>query len=170
MKRTLLAITLVLALCAGVLAPSVAQPAAASTSHAHPMFLDKTRFVLHMGFAYFAFHHFVWNKYKAGAFKSGASGRTANIIKAGIALLFAYHEVKVAYGIAKGSSSKTLQALVAPLDKLGATMSALGTKFKKGQYSDSDLTSLNTQANNFQSGAGKNGYGFQDKTVPVPGA
>ena len=171
MKRTIIALTLIAALLGSTVAPSLAGSAhAANRADSHPALFDKTRFVLHMGFAYYAFHHFVWSRYKDGSFKSGAPKRIRNIIKAGIALLFAYHEVKVAYGIAQKSNSKTLHALISPLQKLGGAMSAAGTKFKKGQYSDSDVTSLNSSADGFQSLSTKNGYGFQDKAVPVPGA
>jgi hypothetical protein len=65
-----------------------------SHSQAHPALFDKTRFVLHLGLAYFAFHHFVYKPYKAGSFKAGASHRTTSIIKAGVALLITYHELK----------------------------------------------------------------------------
>ena len=171
MKRTIIALTLIAALLGSAAAPSLAGSAhAANRANSHPALFDKTRFVLHMGFAYFAFHHFVWNRYKEGAFKPGAPKRIRNIIKAGIALLFAYHEVKVSYDIAAKSDSKTLHALISPLQKLGTTMSAIGAKFKRGQYSDADVTSLNGSADAFQGLANKDGYGFKDRTVPIPGA
>lgn len=84
MKHRLLAAILFAALTTGVVtsaAPSraLAMPHSAS----HPAFFDKTRFAFHLGLAYFAFHHFVYNPYKAGSFKAGAPHRTGRIIKAG---------------------------------------------------------------------------------------
>jgi len=35
-------------------------------------FLDKTRFVAHLGVAYFCFHHWVLVPYEHGAFNAGA--------------------------------------------------------------------------------------------------
>jgi hypothetical protein len=70
-------------------------------------------------------------------------------VKAAIALLFAYHEFKVAYGIASKSYSKTLQLLVMPLNKLSSSVSAVATKLKGGQYSDADIESLNDNVSSF---------------------
>src|SRR5947209_7200551 len=100
MKRTVLAITLVFALCAGVLAPSRAVPVSAHVAHSHPAAFDKTRFVAHLAAAYFAFHHFVWKPYKDGKLHGF---HLLTYAKAALALLFAYHEVKKAYDIAKAS-------------------------------------------------------------------
>ncbi len=152
---------------AGAAAPAAAPAAAHVQSHA--ALFDKTKFVIHMGWAVFAFHHFVYNRYKAGAFKKGASGRVRHIIEAGLALLFAAHEVKVAYGIAKGSNSKTLHALIAPINKLGNSFNSLGSKFHGGKYSDSDVNSLNSATSGTQSQSSKAGYKIIDRTIPIPG-
>ena len=171
MRKRIALASLIVTLALSVGLTSVAPPAQAATrAESHPAFLDKTRFALHMGLAYFAFHHFVWNKYKAGDFKAGAAHRTSTIIKAGIALLFTVHELKKAYDIANGSSSKTLQALVKPLNALGYKMQTIGNRFKKGQYSDADVNSLNSSANSFSKTSSTNGYGFKDIPVTIPGA
>lgn len=56
----------------------------------------KTKFVLHAGLAFGAFHRYILKPYRAGAFAKGAPGRTKALVKAGAAALFAYHELKVA--------------------------------------------------------------------------
>jgi hypothetical protein len=141
-----------------------------SAVHARAAFLDKTRFLLHMGAAYYAFHHFVYARYKSGGFASGASHRTSNMVKAGIALLFSVHELKVAYGIANGSNSKLLHALVSPINALVSKASGEATKLKGGNFSTSDLNTLNSSYTGVSTQANTNGYGFKDVTVPVPGA
>jgi hypothetical protein len=73
--------------------------------------LDRTRFVAHLGVAYFAFHHWALHPFQQGAFAEGAPHRTSSIIKAGVATLFAYHEMKVAQKIAQDSPDPLLQKL-----------------------------------------------------------
>jgi hypothetical protein len=156
----------------GALSPAVAgtagaAPAVQSHSQAHPAFFDKTRFVLHLGLAYFAFHHFVYKPYKAGSFKAGASHRTTSIIKAGVALLITYHELKLAYDIAKGSSSGVLRALVKPLTGLIATSNRVANQLKGGQYNDAEVKGTIDSANAFSKQATHNGISIKD--IPVPG-
>jgi hypothetical protein len=112
----------------------------------------------------------VWARYKNGGFSASDPHRKSNIVKAALALLFAYHEFKVAYGIANKSSSKTLHALVAPLNKLGGSVNAVYTKLKGGQYSDTDIESLNDNVSAFGKLSGSNGVDIKDRAVPLPGA
>src|ERR671935_963442 len=144
---------------------SAAVPAApaATSSQTRAAFLDKTRFLAHAGVGFYAFHHFVWARYKNGGFSASDPHRKSNIVKAAIALLFAYHEFKVAYRIANNSNSKTLQLLVAPLNKLGSSVNAVATKLKGGQYSDTDIESLNDNITSFGKLAGSDGYTIKDK-------
>ena len=175
MKSTLIATSLVVAVLVGVLAPSVAgraqavAPAVPVTAavQAPPAFLDKTRFLAHVGLAYFAFHHFVWARYKNHQLDLH---HKANLIKAGIALLFSYHELKVAYGIANKSNSKLLHALVHPLNVLIAQADSVGTSLKSGQFNAARLLTLNTAATTLQTQAAANGFAIKDIPVTVPGA
>src|SRR3954464_14124626 len=56
----------------------------------------KTKFLLHTGLAFGAFHRYILKPYRAGAFQKGAPGRTKALVKASAAGLFAYHQLKVA--------------------------------------------------------------------------
>jgi hypothetical protein len=178
MRRKFVMLGLLAALLLAVVSPScagrtsAAAPAApgATSSQTHAAFLDKTRFLLHAGAGFYAFHHFVWARYKNGGFSASDPHRKSNIVKAALALLFAYHEFKVAYGIANKSSSKTLHALVAPLNKLGGSVNAVYTKLKGGQYSDTDIESLNDNVSAFGKLSGSNGVDIKDRAVPLPGA
>jgi hypothetical protein len=170
MKRTVLSVILLTAVLGSAVTPSLSGSASAANHvRSHAALFDKTRFLLHMGLAYFAFHHFVYAKWKAGDFKSGASHRTSNIIKAALAVLFTYHELHKAYDIAKGSHSKTLHLLIAPLSALFGLFNSAYAKAKKGQLPDSTMSGLNGSAGSFASTAGKAGYGFHDITTVVPG-
>ena len=181
MKGRILALVFALVIVLGLCAPlsthaqaqgttRVSAASAQVTVASRAQLFDKTRFLLHAGAAFYAFHHFVYKRYQQGGFAANASGRKGNFVKAAIALVFAYHELHVAYGIANGSSSKTLHLLVAPINKVLSLFDAEKTKLTNGNYSDSDLTNLNSSVTSLGSTASSAGYGIKDVTVPVPGA
>lgn len=172
MKRQLFAVVLAAVLATGVVASPLAAPAHAATHtsagavHSHPAAFDKTRFLAHLGAAYFAFHHWVWKPYRDGKLRGF---HIVTIGKAALALAFAYHEVKKSYQIAQGSNSKTLQALIRPMNSLAGTFSAMSAKVKARRFSGSDMDRLNSQANGFQSLAKSHGFGFQDQQTSLSG-
>lgn len=158
MKRTLIVCVLLALMLSGPLAPGGASHAAAAGSAApaaghvssHPALFDKTRFVLHMGFAYFAFHHWVYKPFKAGDFASGAHPRLLNLGKAALAVLFTVHELKKSYKIAHDSHSATLHAIIAPLGALVALVSKEHDKLKgceSGTQSSYDTSSYDVTDN-----------------------
>ncbi len=67
MKKQVAMFAIIAVLVTSAVAPSfvgrVDAASPASRSAAHAQILDKTRFVLHMGFAYYAFHHFVYDRF-----------------------------------------------------------------------------------------------------------
>jgi hypothetical protein len=84
----------------------------------------KTKFILHAGLAYFAFHRYIWEPYKAGDFKHPLDHKLT-VVKAGAAALFTYHEIKEASVDVK--SSKLLSKLFLPLTAVAAKLSSLKT-------------------------------------------
>lgn len=142
---------------------------AASTGPASA-FLDKTRFVTHLGIAYFCFHHWVWRPYEQGAFASGAPHRVSTMVKGGVALLFAVHEVEVAKKIADRSSDPLLQKLDGGLATLTGSFAAVGQKLKSGHFNPDDLQALKGYTNAFGAQAAQNGANIKDVPVTVPGA
>jgi hypothetical protein len=154
-NRFVLAAALVAALFAGSFAPSYA-------------FLDKTRFVAHLGIAWFAFHHFVWKPYQDGSFNNGAPHRVSSIVKGGVALLFAVHEVKVADKIAQTSSDPLLHKLDGALGGLQTQFSTIGSKLKGGNFDPKDIEGLNTATNGVGSAAASDGAPIKDVAVPIP--
>lgn len=154
-KRLVLVSAFVAALVTGSFSPSSA-------------FLDKTRFVLHLGVAYFAFHHWVVKPYQEGAFASGAPHRISTIVKSGVALLFAYHEIKVAERIARTSSDPLLQKLDGGLTNLETSFATTGQKFKSGNFDPSDIASLSSVAGFVKGQASSEGVTIKDVPPPAP--
>ncbi|MDQ6930344.1 MAG: hypothetical protein M3126_06735 [Candidatus Eremiobacteraeota bacterium] len=154
--RPLVIVALVAAMLTGTLRPSFA-------------FLDKTRFVAHLGVAYFCFHHWVWNPYREGKFSNGADHRTSSIVKAGVASLFAYHEVKVAEKIAQKSKSPLLQKISGGLSNLDAQFASVGGRLKSGHFDPKDIENLNGVTSSVASDAASNGAAIKDVPVALPG-
>ncbi|MBZ9711810.1 hypothetical protein [Deinococcus multiflagellatus] len=137
-----------------------------STSHA---LLDKTRFVAHLGVAYYAFHHWVLAPYTAGKFASGASGRMGALAKGGLALLFAAHEVNVAGKVAHNSPDPLLQKLDGELAKVQGAFGEVGNRFKQGQFSEADVRALESATGALSQGSAAAGQPIRDIAAPIPG-
>lgn len=131
--------------------------------------LDKTRFVAHLGVAYYAFHHWVWQPYKAGGFAKGSAGQVGHLAKAGLALAFAAHEVNVSEKIARNSRDPLLQKLDAELVKLQGSFTNIGAKMKNGQFSEADVQALNDATTSIGQTSAAGGRPIQDKAVVIPG-
>ena len=151
-------------LAGALLLATVAAPL--STSYA---LFDKTRFVLHLGAAYFAFHHWDLKPFQQGKFSAGAPGRTANLVKGGLALAFAAHEVLVARKVAQNSKSALLQKLDGSMNSLSTEMSAIGAKLKGGNLNPTDIKSLDTDTQNFGAASAAAGQPIKDVPVAIPG-
>ncbi|THA51210.1 hypothetical protein E6R62_24015 [Streptomyces sp. A1136] len=100
----------------------------------------KTRFVANAGLAAGATYQWIIKPYKAGKFKKGAKGRTFALVKAGLAGAFAYNRLKAALNNAKGDP--LLSKAVAPLTAGIESLKGLGSKLRKGDASDGDITSF----------------------------
>ncbi len=168
-------VLLALAGCGGHTNTAGSQGATSSSSpssgtvacqHVGSVHFDKTKFVLHAGLAFGAFHHFIYKPYRAGSFAHGAHGRLVSLVKAGLAGAFTVHELKVAKQDAE--SSPTLCHLAAPFDKAAATLSGLTHKLHSGSASDQDMNGLASTINSTQQGASQAGVPAPDR-VPSAG-
>ncbi len=133
-------------------------------------FLDKTRFVAHLGVAYFCFHHWVLGPFEAGSFSAGAPHRISTVVKGGVALLFAVHEVRVAQRIAEKSNDPLLQKLDGGLSALTGSFGTIGQKLKSGNFDPNDIRALQSQTTSFGSQSAASGATVKDVPVAVPGA
>lgn len=156
MKKIFVIAALIVAMLAGSTSPSYA-------------FLDKTRFVAHLGVAYFCFHHWALKPYQEGQFNAEAPHRTATMVKGGIALLFAYHEVKVSERIAQKSRDPLLQRLVGSMGSLTSGFASVGAKLKSGHFDPRDMESLNGVTKSLGSAAAAGGARIKDIPVAIPG-
>jgi len=79
----------------------------------------KTRFVLHTGEAFGAFHRYLYKPYQAGSFRKGSPGRIKAFVKAAAAALFIKRQVRLATEDVKANPT-LCKAVAAPLAKVGA--------------------------------------------------
>ncbi|MER6781743.1 hypothetical protein ABT331_33245 [Streptomyces sp. NPDC000659] len=112
----------------------------APTTSAEKQKFAKTRFVANAGLAAGATYQWIIKPYRAGKFKKGANGRTFALVKAGLAGAFAYNRLKAAADNAKGDP--LLSKAVAPLTAGIESLKGLGSKLRKGDAGDADLSSL----------------------------
>ncbi|MFD9635351.1 hypothetical protein [Streptomyces violascens] len=107
------------------------------TSTAERQKLAKTRFVANAGLAAGAAYEWIVKPFKAGKFKKGADGRTAALVKAGLAGAFTYNRLKAATENAKGDP--LLSKALAPLGSGIDSLKNLGSKLRKGDANDADV-------------------------------
>jgi hypothetical protein len=97
----------------------------------------KTKFLVHVGLAFGAFHRYIYKPFKAGAFQSGAPGRIKAFAKAGAAGLLAAHELKIANEDALSDSH--LRPLATKVDALVARLGSLGGALKGGSLNAASI-------------------------------
>jgi hypothetical protein len=111
-----------------------------STTGSSSIRLAKTKFVLHAGLAFGAFHRWIYKPVRAGALAHPLSHKLA-LIKGGLAAAFVIHELKLA--LADARADPTLSKLVAPLTSLQEKLSSLPSALKAGTANPSDVGSAN---------------------------
>ena len=121
----------------------------------------KTKFVLHMGLAFGAFHRYVYRPYEAGAFRSGAPGRVKALLKAASGAVFAVHELKTARDDALSDSR--LRPLAEKLEGLLSKLSSLGGSLKGGILNPAAIESAAGAVSSV--GAASGGLGARIKEV-----
>lgn len=90
----------------------------------------KTKFALHMGLAFGAFHRYISRPLRAGAFGAGAPHRLRAIVKAGAAALFTVHELRMAREDALADDR--LRPLAERVERLLHDLTHLGAALKGG--------------------------------------
>lgn len=140
--------------------------AAVTTTQAGKTHLPTLKFVLHAGLAFGAFHRYIYKPFKAGSFTGGnLSHHKLAVVKAGLAGLFAYHELKLAIKDAK--ASPILRKLVTPFTALASSLSSLGSRLKGGHVDPAAIEGANSGLAAAGGLAGQNGASITDK---IPGA
>ncbi len=130
-----LSLVLGLAACGGTTTTTTTNAAGQTVVTCHESFA-KTKLLLHLGLAFTTFDRYIYKPYKAGAFKSGASGRVKALLKAGASALVVYHELKLADQDAR-CGGPTLSKLAAPVSSAASGFATL-----KGALSGGNLGAI----------------------------
>lgn len=140
-----------------------AQPIDESCPSSNTITFAKTKFVLHTGLAFGAFHRYLYKPYQAGTFKSGASGRIAAIVKGGLAALFIKREIRLASEDVKANPT-LCKAIAAPLGKIGDSVKAAFDKLKGGDASG--ITDTNALVSTVEGASNKAGVAITENDNP----
>lgn len=124
--------------------------------------LPTAKFALHAGLAFGAFHRWIYKPFKAGAFSGGLFKHKLTVLKAGLAGLFAYHELKLA--VMDAQASPKLAKLVAPVTALADKIKSIGSDAKSGKPNASSLSSANGDITSLSGLASAAGISVPDQT------
>lgn len=125
----------------------------------------KTRFVANAGLAAGAFHRYIYNPFRNGAFKSGAHGRRRAMAKGAVAGVFALDQLRRAKNNVQASPA-LCRTLSAPMSRLSSSITSLTGNMKRGNADPSQIASTSGALEGFRSDASRAGAGFKDKNVP----
>ena len=139
---------------------SAGSGASSSTPTVH---FAKTKFVLHVGLAFGAFHRYLYKPLKAGDFTKPLSHKAA-VVKAALATAFIVHELKIAYTDAQ--ASPILTKLVSPITALKNKVTAMVAGLKAGHHDPAQIKSAQSDVSAIASQAA--GAGVPVKDLPVP--
>ncbi len=146
---------LVLALGLGASGASATGSSAAGAQQA-TCFFPKTKFVLHAGLAFGAFHRYIYKPFKAGAFTG--PDKVKAIAKAAIAGAFVYHELHEA--LKQAQCSHTLTVLVSPITAVLGVITNATNSLKGGSVPD--IASLGSSFDQIGQTAGGVGTPIKD--------
>ncbi len=166
--RKLLALLLAAVLAAGLAAgcgSSGSARSSASTQSTASVQLAKTKFALHAGLAFGAFHRYIYKPFKAGQLSGGVFHNPAAKLKALVAASFAYHEVRLALDDAR--ASPTLSRVLAPLLALQDRLKTLHAGLHAGDISQ--VAPANSALNSVGGLAGAAGQPISDQPTPTLG-
>lgn len=141
--------------------------ASASTSFSCPtdntQTFPKVRFVTNVGLAAGAFRTWLWKPYQAGSFNQGADGRTAALVKGGLAAAFSAKQIHDAIDNVKADPT-LCNAIGEPLSQLGSALDGLKDKVKNGDFTS--LTSIEGLIGTVLSGSKKAGVEITEQQAP----
>jgi hypothetical protein len=129
--------------------------------------LPKTRFLLHAGLAFGAFHRYILKALQNGGFTAAAGSRTKTFVKAALAGAFVVREIIQMDKFA--NADKTLCKIVPNIDGVNTALSGLIAKLKGSTATATDLTSVSSTFDSLQSQAGSLGATIKDRASKIPG-
>jgi hypothetical protein len=144
--------------------PSASSGSGAASSTSTTQFA-KTKFVLHAGLAFGAFHRWIYKPAKAGTLRHPFE-HPLTAAKAALAAAFVYHELKLA--LADAQASPTLSKLVAPITALQDKFHALAGSVKSGGASAADVSGLDSSISSIKDQAAGAGQSITEQTPASP--
>lgn len=140
-----------------------AQPIDQSCPTSNTISFAKTKFVLHSGLAFGAFHRYLYKPYKANAFSKGTPGRFTAMVKGGLAALFVKREIRLASEDVKANPT-LCKAIAAPLAKIGNTVQSAFDRLKSGDASG--LDDVNSMVSTVEGTSAKDGVQIAENENP----
>ena len=142
-----------------------ANSTATSASTTSTTKLAKTKFVLHAGLAFGAFHRWIYKPAKAGDLAHPLQHKLTTL-KAALAAGFVYHELKLA--LADAQADPTLSKLVAPVTALQNKLHGLAGSVKSGGASAADVDGLDGSISSIKGLASSAGQTITEQTPSSP--
>jgi len=139
--------------------------ASASSSTTSTVSHAKTKFVLHAGLAFGAFHRWIYKPAKAGELSHPLQHK-ATTVKAALAAGFVYHQLKLALDDAK--ADPTLSKVVDPLTNLIDKIKALPGEIKGGGTTSGSADNLNGMISSIKDHASSAGQPITEQTPATP--
>lgn len=136
-----------------------------ATSGSSSIKLAKTKFVIHTGLAFGAFHRWIYKPLKAGVLSHPLSHKLA-VVKAALAAGFVVHELKLA--LADAQASPTLSKLVAPITALQNKLSGAGSALRSGNVDATQFDQANGLISSLSSQAAAAGQPITEQTPSHP--
>ena len=136
-----------------------------STSSTSTTKLAKTKFVLHAGLAFGAFHRWIYKPAKAGELSHPLSHK-ATAVKAALAATFVYHELGLA--LKDAQADPALSKLVSPITALQNKLHGLAGSVKSGGTSAADAQGLDSTISSIKDQASSAGQPITEQTPATP--
>ena len=168
-RIALLALLAVLSLaaagCGSSSSSSSSPSASAGSSATSTTKFAKTKFVLHAGLAFGAFHRWIYKPAKAGTLRHPFE-HPLTAVKAALAAAFVYHELKLA--LADAQADPTLSKLVAPITALQDKLHGVAGNVKSGGASPADADGLDSAVSSIKDQAAGAGQAITEQTPASP--
>ena len=126
----------------------------------------KTRFVADVGGALFLLNRYIVNPYQKGSFTKGADGRTAALIKAGLAAAATAKLVSNARENAKANPT-LCKTIAGPLDQLAASLNGVVDGLKSGSLDAGAIGGLSGLLGSLKQKAAEAGVPVTEQPVPL---
>ena len=123
--------------------------------------LPTVKSALHAGLTFGAFHRWIYKLFKAGKFSGSILSNKLTKVKAPLAGLFAYHELKIA--IKDAQASPVLSKLKSPVTALADKLKGVGSSIKSGKPDTSSIDSANGDITSLSSLAKQSGISISDQ-------